>query len=132
MLGGYLAKLESLFQSFPKIINYGGWIGTVIGGSASYLKVQDVCAAGATEACERVKLTETGSFVGTVAGGVAAGAALTVPVVGAICVGLGVPTGGIGTLVCGVMVVGVGSLGASLVGGEIGESIGEKIYEASQ
>lgn len=72
----------------------GGWIGTAVGGGASYMKVQEVCAAGNKDACEKIKYTEGGSFIGGVAGGAMAGAALTGPAVGAICVGLGVPTGG--------------------------------------
>lgn len=33
------------------------------------MKVQDVCSAGDTEACRKVKFTEAGGFVGGVAGG---------------------------------------------------------------
>lgn len=52
---------------------------------------------------------------------VRSGAALTAPVVGAICVGLGVPTGGLGTLACGVVVVAAGSYVGGAVGGAGGE-----------
>ena len=85
---------------------------------------------GNTEACKRVKFTETGGFLGGFAGGAAVGAVLTGSTVGYVCLGLGVPTGGVGTLVCGVLVVGVGSLGAGIAGGKAGESISDIIYEA--
>jgi hypothetical protein len=128
---GYATHIEGVSKA-AKYLKYGGWIGPVIGGAASSMKVQEVCAAGNTEACRKVKFTETGSFAGGVAGGAAAGAALTGPVVGMICVGLSVPTGGLAMLACGVLVVGAGSLAGGVLGGAFGESTGELIYEVSQ
>lgn len=112
-----------------KYLKYGGWIGTGIGGTASHMKVKDVCSAGNTEACERVKFTETGSFAGGIGGGALAGALLTAPAVAGMCVGLGVPTAGFGTLACGVFVVGAGSFTAGALGGAAGEAMADKIYE---
>ena len=105
-------------------------MGTAVGGGASYLKVQEVCAAGNMEACRKVKFTETGSFAGGVAGSAAAGVLISAAGVATLCVGLGVPTGGLGTVVCGVVAVGAGSLASGAVGGALGEKIGEIIYEA--
>jgi len=96
------------------------------------MKVQEVCAAGNKDACEKIKYTEGGSFIGGVAGGAMTGAVLTAPVVGAICVGLGVPTGGLGTLACGVVVVAAGSFAGGAVGGAGGEMFGEVIYEVTK
>jgi len=115
-----------------KYVQYGGWVGTAVGGGASYMKVQDVCTAGNTEACEKVKYTEGGGFIGGVSGGVIAGGLLSAGTTGAICVALGVPTVGVGTLVCGIVVVGGGSLVAGTLLGKTGEKIGERIYEATQ
>jgi hypothetical protein len=99
------------------------------------MKVQDVCRAGDAEACEKVKYTEGGGFAGGVAGGVAAGAALGAVGTGAICAAIGPPTAGVGTLMCGlVVVVGVGgvSFAAGALGGKGGDAIGEVIYEATK
>jgi uncharacterized Zn-binding protein involved in type VI secretion len=60
---GYATHLEGVARA-SKYVQYGGWLGTAVGGGASALKVQDVCTAGDTETCERVKFTETGSFTG--------------------------------------------------------------------
>ena len=125
---GYATHIDGVSKA-AKYLKYGGWIGTGIGGTASHMKVKDVCSAGNSEACERVKFTETGGFLGGFAGGAAVGAVLTGSTVGYVCLGLGVPTGGAGTLVCGVLVVGVGSFGAGIAGGKAGESIGDIIYE---
>ncbi len=128
---GYATQIEGVSKA-AKIVRYGGWVGTAVGGGASYMKVQDVCAAGSTEACEKVKFTEAGRFVGGVAGGAAAGAFLTASAAGAVCLALGVPTFGAGTLVCGVVVVAAGSVASGAVGGIALEWIGEKIYEVSK
>ncbi|MBE7376296.1 hypothetical protein IN820_17475 [Pseudomonas sp. AL-54] len=126
---GYATHIDGVAKA-AKYIRYGGWIGTAVGGGASYMKVQDVCTAGNAEACEKVKFTETGSFAGSVVGGAGSAAILTAPAVGSVCVALGVPTGGVGTLVCGLLVVGAISLTAGTVGNMTGEAIGEKIHEA--
>ncbi|POA18713.1 hypothetical protein C1886_15385 [Pseudomonas sp. FW300-N1A1] len=128
---GYAAHIDSAAKA-TSILKRGGWIGPVLGVGASALKVQGVCTAGSSEACERVKFTETGSFVGGGAGGMVAGALLTAPAVTGLCVGLGVPTGGTSLLVCGVLVVGAASFASGVAGGEFGESIGDIIYEQTR
>ncbi|MCV2221713.1 hypothetical protein [Pseudomonas mercuritolerans] len=126
---GYATHAEGVARA-AKVVKYGGWVGTAVGGGASYMKVQQVCAAGDVDACEKIKYTEGGSFIGGVAGGAAAGAFLTGSTAGIICVGLGVPTGGMATLACGVIVVAAGSYAGGALGGATSEWAGEKIYEA--
>ncbi|GAB6405218.1 PAAR domain-containing protein [Pseudomonas sp. MHK4] len=125
---GYATHLEGVAKA-SKYLKYGGWVGTAVGGGVSALKVQDVCAAGNTEACKRVKFTEAGSFTGEIAGGALIGATLTAKTVGGICLAVGVTSAGIGTLVCGVVVVTAGSLVGGAVGNRLGESLGDIIYE---
>ncbi|ARU86676.1 PAAR domain-containing protein [Pseudomonas sp. M30-35] len=127
---GYATHTSGVARA-AKYIKMGGWIGTTVGAGASYMKVQDVCTAGNTEECERVKFTETGAFAGTVLGGVGAAAFLTGATTGTICVALGVPTGGVGTLACGLVVVGAASLMAGSIGGRVGEDTAEIVYEAT-
>lgn len=128
---GYATHMGGVAKA-AKYIRYGGWLGTALGGGASYMKVQEVCTAGDEQACKKVKLTEGGNFLGGVAGGAAAGSILTSSTVGAICLGLGVPTAGAGTFVCGLIVVGVGSLAAGAALGRAGDKAGEIIYQVSQ
>ena len=73
-----------------------------------------------------------GSFAGGVAGGATAGALLTGSMVTGLCIGLGVPTGGLATLACGVVAVGVGSFAGGALGGMGGEIIGDVIYESAK
>lgn len=125
---GYATHIDAVSKA-AKYVKYGGWVGTAVGGGASALKVQRVCAEGNVEACEKVKYTEAGGFLGGVTGGVAAGVFLSGTATGVVCAALGVPTGGVGTLACGLLVVGVGSMAAGEALGRGGEIIGEKIYE---
>jgi len=113
---GYATHIQKLAKA-STVIRYGGWVGTAIGGGASYMKVQAVCSAGDSETCEKIKFTETGSFAGALSGGALAGAALSSAVVGGLCVGLGIPTAGLAPLVCGLVVVGAGSVAGGVVGG---------------
>lgn len=71
-------------------------------------------------------------YAGGVAGGFAMGSALTASTTGAICVGLGASTVGVGGVVCALVVVAAGSLGAGVVGGKAGEEIGDMIFELVQ
>ncbi|MGH8386416.1 MAG: PAAR domain-containing protein [Pseudomonas sp.] len=130
-LSGYATHIDGVAKA-SKYLKYGGWIGTAVGGGGSYMKVQDVCRAGNTEACERVKFTEAGSFVGGVAGGVIAGYAITNTAAAGLCVALGLPTGGLATLACGVVLVGVGSYASGAIGEAIGEGVGEIVYEVAK
>ena len=125
---GYATHLEGVAKA-AKYLKYGGWVGTAVGGGASAMKVQAVCSAGNTEACERIRFTETGSFAGGVGGGAMAGAIFTTSAVGGLCIGLGVPTAGIGMLACSIVAVGIGSYGGSKLGEKGGEIIGEVVYE---
>lgn len=126
---GYATHFDGVAKA-AKYVKYGGWLGTAVGGGASYMKVQDVCTAGDAAACKRVKFTEGGGFAGGVAGGAVGGLALGGATAASVCVGLGVPTAGVGTLVCGLVVVGVGSFAAGAVGGMGGEIMGDVIYES--
>ncbi|WP_239658828.1 hypothetical protein [Pseudomonas weihenstephanensis] len=128
---GYATHIEGVSKA-AKYLKYGGWIGTGIGGGASYMKVQDVCAVGKTEKCRKIRFTESGGFLGSVAGGAGAGYLLSGAIGGGLCVGLTAATGGIGGLVCGIVVVGAGSFLGGFAGGIVGEIGGEVIYESAK
>ncbi len=58
--------------------------------------------------------------------------AIASPAAGSICVALGVATGGLGGVACGLIVVGGASVAGGAGGGWAGELAGEKIYERSK
>lgn len=128
---GYATHIEGVSKA-AKTLKWGGWVGTVLGGGASYIKVQDVCTAGTKAACEKVKFTEAGSFMGSVGAGMVTGTLMGMGAAGSVCVAIGVPTVGVGSVVCGLVVVGGGSYLSGKVGQQVGGEFGELIYEKSK
>jgi hypothetical protein len=125
---GYATHIQAITKA-SQYVKYGGGIGTAVGGGASVMKVQDVYRNGITEACEKVKYSETGSFFGGLAGGALAGTALSAGTATTICAAIGVTTAGIGTVICGALVAGAGSFAGGYIGEKSGESAAERIYE---
>ena len=127
---GYATHMDEVAKA-AKYLKYGGYIGIALTGTASAMKVQEVCRAGETEACEKIRFTEAGGFFGGIGGGSAA-VALTSPAVGSICAAIGIGSGGLGGVVCGLVVV----AGASYAGGKGGEWFGglagEEIYKVQK
>ncbi|WP_248915294.1 PAAR domain-containing protein [Pseudomonas moorei] len=128
---GYATHLEGVAKA-SKYVQYGGWVGTAVGGGVSAMKVQDVCTAGNTQACERVRFTEAGSFAGGIMGGAVVGATLSVEATGRFCIALGAPNGGFGTGICTAVAVATGALVGGAAGSGFGEWIGDVIYEATR
>jgi hypothetical protein len=116
---GYATYMEQIAKA-AKYLKYGGYLGTALGGFSSYAKVQEVCRAGETEECRKIRFTETGSFFSGMAGsGLAAWRVGTTA--GTICAAIGLGSAGIGGALCVLVVVG----GASYAGGVGGEAGGE-------
>ncbi|PMY37804.1 hypothetical protein C1Y36_28050, partial [Pseudomonas sp. FW306-2-2C-D06C] len=63
---------------------------------------------------------------------VVAGVFLTSSMAGSICVAMGVPTGGVGSVVCGLVVIGGGSYVLGEAGNGFGAYLGEVVYEAGK
>jgi len=127
---GYATHMDQIAKA-AKYLRNGSYIGIALGGAASALKVQEVCQAGETQACQKIRFTETGNFAGALGGGsvgvwIGSGAAT------AICAAIGIGSAGIGGVVCGLVVVGGASAAGGAIGGGAGEVAGEKIYERSQ
>ncbi|QUE77466.1 hypothetical protein [Stutzerimonas stutzeri] len=127
---GYATHMNEIAKA-ATYLKYGGYVGVALGGTASLLKVQEVCQAGETQACQKIRFTETGNFAGALGGGALA-VALASPAAGSICVALGIATGGLGGVACGLVVVGGASVAGGAGGGWAGELAGEKIYEGSK
>ncbi|MEJ5862790.1 PAAR domain-containing protein [Pseudomonas farsensis] len=124
---GYATHLDEVSKA-AKFLKYGGYLSIGLGGSASYLNIQDVCRAGETQACKQVRLTETGSFLGSV-GGAAIGARVGMVASGVICAAFTVGSGGLAGPVCALVLVGGGSYAGAVLGSGGGEVVGETLYE---
>lgn len=119
---GYATHLDQVSKT-AKYLKHGGYVGIALGGGASVLKVQEVCRAGETEECKRIRFTEAGSFTGGLGGG-AFGAYVGGKTAVAVCGAAGL----VGVAVCGIVLVGGGSLVGSSGLGKTGELIGEELY----
>ncbi len=118
---GYATHIEGVSKA-AKVMKLGGWIGVGLGGAASTLKVSEVCRTGREEACKKVRMTESGKFIGVVVGGTY-GPAIATPICAAISVT------GYGAIACALVLSGVGTLGGGLLGEALGEGAGEVVYE---
>ena len=126
---GYATHLDKVAR-LSKYLEYGGYAAIGLGGTSSYLKIQEVCRSEDVEACARIRFVEAGSFSMGV-GGATAAAALSSAAVGTICAVFTVGTAGLGLPVCGLVVVGAGSLAGGKAGEVLGGATGEFIYEVS-
>ncbi|MFG0532313.1 PAAR domain-containing protein [Pseudomonas sp. yb_2] len=126
---GYATHLDKV-ATLGKYLKYGGYAAVGLGGTSSYVKVQEVCRAGETEACKKIRMTEAGSFAGSLGLStlVSTGAGLAA---GTLCAAFAIGTGGVSVPVCGILLVGAGGAAGSLVGEELGQKAGEFIYEAT-
>jgi len=124
---GYATHLDKVAR-LSKYLEYGGYAAIGLGATSSYLKVQEVCVAGETDDCRKVRFTETGSFAGGLGGGMVGGY-IAGAAAAALCGVFAVGTGGLGVPVCGIVLVSAGSAAGSMGIGAAGEKVGEVIYE---
>lgn len=124
---GYATHLDEVAK-MSKYLKYGGHVAVGLGATSSYLKVQEVCRAGETEQCRKVRFTEAGNFTGGLTGGVY-GARVGTVVATFSCGAVGAVTAGVGGAACGLVLVGAGSFIGATGGGMGGEWLGEALYE---
>ncbi|BAP42763.1 putative uncharacterized protein [Pseudomonas sp. StFLB209] len=106
----------------------GGYIGIGIGGVSGVMAIKEVCANGDDQQCRKAMITEGGKFLGASYGGYKFGG-LAAGYAASICVFVGVPTAGVGAVVCAGTVVGLAALAGTVGGAALGEWAGEVIYE---
>ncbi|WP_230623658.1 hypothetical protein [Stutzerimonas stutzeri] len=124
---GYATHMDEIAKA-AKYLRNGSHIGIALGGTASALKVQEVCQAGETQACQKIRFTETGNFAGALGGG-SVGAWIGGGTAPAICAAIGLGSGGIGGVACALVVVGGASAAGGAIGGGSGEKGGELLYK---
>ncbi|WXL26773.1 hypothetical protein WG219_04635 [Ectopseudomonas mendocina] len=124
---GYATHMREIAKA-AKILKGGGHIGMALSVTASGVKIKEVCEAGSATACEKVKYTEAGSLAGGLVIGTAS-MAIASSSAGSLCAFIGLGTGGVGGVICGLGVIGTVSFFGGKVGSEIGENIGGRIYE---
>ena len=122
---GYATYVNSAAKAaaFMKI---GGWVAFGLSFMNTSNDVYHACTAGRESECTAVAVSKYSEFAGgtlgaLLGGGIGAAGSATV------CLAAGVPTGGVGTLVCGIIVGVSSSAIGSWIGSEVGKSMGNGI-----
>lgn len=132
--GSAAAGIPGYADNYAGIANASKWLGRAgyvgLGFSAvsTHANIREACVSGREEECNIARVREWSGFGGGVLGGAVGGAAAGTAA-GGVCLVLGVPTGGLATLACGVVLVGVGGYAGGEIGGMIGEGLGESAGE---
>lgn len=127
---GYAVHIEKAAK-YVIMMRYAGYASIGFSALHSLNEIQEACTIGREDECRKTKFTEVGSFTGSTALGIFAGSA-GASTAGALCIGLGIATGGTGSLLCAAVVVGsAGYLGAE-AGGFLGEKAGTLLYEVME
>jgi hypothetical protein len=56
--------MDEIAKAAKYLLKHGGYVGIALGDTAFAFKVQEVCGAGETQACQKIRFTETGGFSG--------------------------------------------------------------------
>lgn len=122
---GYATNYDRLAWG-AKYAKSVGYLSVGLDVAESGIKIHAACTNGRASECRRVKYTEGGRLSGAAVGGGAG--AFAGPFV---CGVIGLGTGGLGGVACGIIMAGVGGFAGGSVGGNAGEDIGEVIYEVT-
>lgn len=123
---GAIPGYSTYIDRASRITSYmkaGGWVALGFSFANTSNEVYHACTVGREHECGKVAVSEYSKFGGGVAGA-ALGSSLAAP----ICIALGVPTAGTGTLVCGLIVGAAGAAGGTKVGGFVGEQVNNLIF----
>ncbi|NBB08038.1 hypothetical protein [Pseudomonas sp. SLFW] len=125
---GYASKVRGVTK-MASAMSKGAYVGVALDVGVGALEIKEACSTGREEECTRAKYVETGKAAGGIFGAWAGGAVATAAGP-AICVGLGVVTGGAALAGC-VLVAGAGmAWGGGTVGSVIAEDLTFLLYEA--
>lgn len=125
-LPGYATQIGRISKSV-RVMKAGGYVAIGLGIGASAVKIHEVCRWGESIACRKVRYSEGGKMVGTLAGGLGGGYLGTTASV-QLCAGIPHPGGHIACL----LVIGAGvSYFVGEAVGQGGQRIGEVIYEGT-
>ncbi|MEQ7918816.1 hypothetical protein ABQX22_06440 [Xanthomonas sp. WHRI 1810A] len=129
-IAGYANTVRNV-SKMANVLSKGTYVGIGLDVGAGALEIQEACSVGREEQCTKAKYVEGGKMAvgipvsmlgGWIGGSGAAG----------ICVAAGVPTGGLGTLVCAIIGGAAGAWGAGTFGSEVGGQTGTFIYEVGK
>ncbi|SCB99407.1 hypothetical protein [Kosakonia oryziphila] len=120
---GYSTWIENAAKS-ARFMKMGGWVAIGFAGLNSTNEVYHACTAGRENECVKVAVKEYSKFGASVAGGIYGGTMGSLAA-GAVCVALGVMSGGLGYLACSI----VGAAAGGYLTGEVAGTVAGKSAE---
>ncbi|WP_426234467.1 hypothetical protein [Pseudomonas sp. TWP3-2] len=128
-LPGYATHIEGVAR-VSKYMKAGGYVSIGLASSSSAMKIHETCRTGRQEECRKAKFVEGSKLSGIVTGGILA--SRMAPVAPMACAAIGVGTVGTGGLVCMLVISGMLAAQMGDSGGQVGEFVGENVYEVTQ
>jgi len=128
-IAGYADKVAGVGKA-ARLIKNGSYIGIALGVGATGLEIQRACTLGREEECSKAKFVEGTALAGGLTGA-SAGSFVGALIAPTVCVALGVPTAGTGSLVCAVVVGAIAGKYAGDYGADKGREYGEILYQES-
>ncbi|WP_375192370.1 type VI secretion system PAAR protein [Marinobacter sp.] len=107
-----------------RFVEHGGRLVVALDAGLAGYKIYEACSTGRANECEQVAYVESGRFAGSAIGG-AVGASIA-PV---LCTVVGIGTGGIGGVACGIIAAGIGGAAGGKIMGDAGAGAGQLVYE---
>ncbi len=107
-----------------RFVEHGGRLVVALDAGLAGYKIYEACSTGRANECEQVAHVESGRFAGSAIGG-AVGASIA-PV---LCTVVGIGTGGIGGVACGIIAAGIGGAAGGKIMGDAGAGAGQLVYE---
>jgi hypothetical protein len=124
---GYANRISAISKA-ARTLSKGAYVGMALDLGSTALEVQEACSTGREEKCTKARYVEGGKLAVGVAFGSAGGAAGGL-LGGALCLAVGIPTGGLGTVACVMAGGAILGWGGGKMGSAIGERAGINLYE---
>ncbi|GAA0344336.1 PAAR domain-containing protein [Morganella psychrotolerans] len=124
-------KYTANLAKYTKYLNRVGWMAVGMSAINSVNDINKICLEGTDYECEKAAVTETAKLALGTGGGIIGGTKGSV-IGGSICLAVGVPTGGVGLIVCGVVGGLLGGLAGSAVGEKAADTITSSLYTLSE
>ncbi|MFJ4068961.1 hypothetical protein ACIPW4_27340, partial [Pseudomonas sp. NPDC089996] len=128
-IAGYADKVAGVGKA-ARLIKNSGYIGVALGVGATGLEIQRACTLGREEECSKAKFVEGTALAGGLTGA-SAGSFVGALIAPPVCVALGIPTAGTGSLVCAVVIGAIAGKYAGDYGADKGREYGEILYHES-
>ena len=125
----YAKRMNGVARA-AKVLKSGTYVGITLNAVSTGLEIEEACAVGREQACEKAQYVEGSKLVASVAGGWGLGA-VGGSLAKSVCLAIAVPSGGWGALACVIIGGIVGGYAGGKGGEAIGEMVGRKLYERS-